>query len=416
MKKTDILILGAGCSGTSLAHYLETFGFKGDIVLIDSRTNFDREQRWCSWSELPESMTSLVKKSWQKWTVCDENNSVNQTSSTFLYKQIYAPQFFSHFHSNWKADESGIKLNLGEKVEKITEQNKYVEVSTNRESWQAEIVFDARNEGSGNLKAIKNTSDIFLHQTFVGWEIEFANAVFDDKTATLMDFRTAQTNGINFIYVLPYSDKKALVESTSFSIKPLDTARHLRALEKYITENFGKNYEIKAIETGQLPMTSAKFPTKTSERIFNIGIAGGNARPSSGYAFHRIQRQTSEFARAIVSGKSLPQTFASSKYNFFDEVFLNLTARNPALAKDAFIKLFKKVSPDTLIRFLTDESTFADDLAIIAALPKIHFGKFGIKTVLRNSAIKNEASKHFSTLYNSVVKPSRRLFARQIGG
>ncbi len=416
MKKADILILGAGCSGTSLAHYLESKGYRGKTVLLDSRTNFDNEQRWCTWSELPDSMSGLVRNSWNEWTVCDQSGSTNQTSDYFSYKQIYAPEFFSQFHSKWQNNESGVKLSLGERVEQIAEKPEFVEVTTNLETWQANLVFDARHKGSINLESIKNTSEVYLHQTFLGWEIEFQNSVFNEKTATLMDFRTAQIDGVNFIYVLPYSNKKALVESTSFSAKPLDSAKHTLALKKYIAENYGNNFVVKSKESGQLPMTSAKFPLKTGERIHSIGIAGGNARPSSGYAFHRIQRQTSEIADAIASGKSLPLNFASSKYNFFDDVFLNLIAKNPASAKDAFMLLFDKVSPDVLIRFLTDESSYADDFAIIAALPKILFGKIGLQSILRKLATKNEIPKSFTTLHNPVVKPSQRLSVRQIGG
>jgi lycopene beta-cyclase len=416
VKKADILILGAGCSGTSLAHYLEDAGYQGKIVLLDSRTKFDNEQRWCTWSELPNSMSGLVQKSWNEWTVRDENHSTSQNSNYFSYKQIYAPQFFSHFHSQWQKNKSGVELNSGEKVEQITEKPEFVEVTTNRETWQSNMVFDARHKGSINLESIKNTAEVYLHQTFLGWEIEFPEAVFDEKKATLMDFRTDQIDGVNFIYVLPYSNKKALVESTSFSTKPLDPAKHTLALEKYITENYGNNFVIKSKESGQLPMTSAKFPLKTGERIYSIGIAGGNARPSSGYAFHRIQRQTSEIARSIMSGKSLPQTFASSKYNFFDDVFLNLIAEKPASAKAAFMLLFDKVSPDVLIRFLTDESSYSDDLAIIAALPKMLFGKIGLQSILRKPARQNETPKSFTTLHNPVVKPAQRLSVRQIGG
>jgi lycopene beta-cyclase len=416
VKKADILILGAGCSGTSLAHYLEDAGYQGKIVLLDSRTKFDNEQRWCTWSELPNSMSALVQKSWNEWTVRDENHSTSQNSNHFSYKQIYAPQFFSAFHSKWQKNNSAVELNLGEKVEQISEKTEFVEVTTNRETWQSNMVFDARHKGSINLESIKNTTEVYLHQTFLGWEIEFSEAIFNEKKATLMDFRTDQIDGVNFIYVLPYSNKKALVESTSFSTKPLDSAKHILALEKYITENYGNNFEIKSKESGQLPMTSAKFPLKTGERIYSIGIAGGNARPSSGYAFHRIQRQTAEIARSIVNGKSLPQTFASSKYNFFDDVFLNLIAENPASAKAAFMLLFDKVSPDILIRFLTDESSYSDDLAIIAALPKILFGKIGLQSVLRKLARQNEIPKSFTTLHNPVVKPSQRLSVRQIGG
>ncbi|NJM53270.1 MAG: FAD-binding oxidoreductase [Blastocatellia bacterium] len=96
MKKADILILGAGCSGTSLAHYLENFGYTGKIVLLDSRTNFDREQRWCSWLEIPKTMSGLVQKSWQNWTVCDENYSTTQTSEKiFIQTNICSAVFFT---------------------------------------------------------------------------------------------------------------------------------------------------------------------------------------------------------------------------------------------------------------------------------------------------------------------------------
>jgi lycopene beta-cyclase len=416
VKKADILILGAGCSGTSLAHYLEDAGYQGKIVLLDSRTKFDNEQRWCTWSALPDSMSGLAKKSWNEWTVRDENHTTSQNSDRFSYKQIYAPQFFSTFHSEWQKHKSSVELNLGEKVEQTTEKSEFVEVATNREIWQADMVFDARHKGSSNLESIKNSTEVYLHQTFLGWETEFSDVVFNSGKATLMDFRTDQISGVNFIYVLPYSDKRALVESTSFSSTPLDSAKHTLALEKYIAENYGNNFVVKSKEAGQLPMTSAKFPFKTGERIYSIGIAGGSARPSSGYAFHRIQRQTSEIARSIVGGKSLPQTFASSKYNFFDDIFLNLIAEKPALAKDAFMTLFKKVAPDVLIRFLTDESSYSDDLAIIAALPKILFGKIGLQSILRKLARQNETPKSFTTLHNPVVKPSQRLSVRQIGG
>ena len=416
MKKADILILGAGCSGTSLAHYLEHSGYQGKVVLLDSRTRFDNEQRWCTWSKLPDSMSSLVQKSWNEWTVCDENHSTSQTSENFHYKQIYGPQFFSFFHSEWQKNQSNVELNLGERVEQITERKEFVEVTSNLETWHANIVFDARHKGSINLNSIKNTSEIYLHQTFLGWEIEFPNEVFNEKKAILMDFRTAQIDGVNFIYVLPYSVKRALVESTSFSTNPLGSAKHTQELEKYIGENFGSNFSIKSKESGQLPMTSAKFPPKISERIFSIGIAGGNARPSSGYAFHRIQRQTSEIAHAICHKKSLPLSIAASKYNFFDDVFLNLIAKKPESAKDSFMRLFDKVSPDILIRFLTEESSYLDDLAIVSALPKLIFGKVAIESIIRKITAKNEKPKSFTSLHNPVVKPDSRLSVRQIGG
>ena len=186
----------------------------------------------------------------------------------------------------------------------------------------------------------------------------------------------------------------------------------------YIAENFGADYDIKAEESGKLPMTTAKIPTKLGERMFAIGVTGGSARPSSGYAFHRIQRQPSEIARAIVEERRIPQTFASRKYDFFDRVFLEALVGNPALGKDSFLRMFEKVSPDSLIRFLTEESSAADDLAVINALPKLSFGAAGWQSLRRNFAAASERNEKIqsshSTLYHSLDKSVRRLVARRV--
>ncbi len=418
MKKADILILGAGCAGTSLAHYLEDFGYTEKVVLLDSRTKFNREQRWCTWAKLPASLAPLVGKAWQSWTVGDENKSTVRTSEKFSYQQIYAPDFFAHFHTGWQHAKSPIELNLGEKVETVVTNRECVEVTTNRETWRANMVFDARHLGSANLNNAENTNGVHLHQTFLGWKIKFQRPVFDDKTATLMDFRTAQTDCINFIYVLPYSDREALVESTAFSRQPPASGNHLDAMTTYISENFGNDYDIKAEESGKLPMTTAKIPTKLGERMFAIGVAGGSARPSSGYAFHRIQRQTSEIARAIVENRRIPPTFAPRKYDFFDRIFLEVLVGNSALAKDSFLRMFEKVSPDSLIRFLTEESSAADDLAVVNALPKLGFGAAVWQNLRRNFAAAGERNDKIQSahgaLYHSLDKPLRRLAARRV--
>lgn len=415
MNKADILILGAGCAGTSLAHYLETFGYSGKVVLLDSRTKFDREQRWCSWSKTPESFSYLSNKKWQQWTVCDTNQKIVKTSDKFSYQQIYAPEFFDYFHSRWQNSNTPINLNLGEKVEHIENTRDGVEVTCENQTWQAQLVFDARHQGSPYLKNAKKSKSVYLHQTFVGWVVKFPRAVFDERNATLMDFRTRQKNGINFIYVLPYSKNEALVESTSFSRNAADRQDHLYALKQYISENFGDDYVIEAEESGELPMTGAHFKTKISERIFAVGVAGGGARASSGYAFQRIQRQTSQIAKAIVEKKKIPQKFAPRKYDFFDKVFLEAIESDTEGGKNLFMKLFERVAPDSLIRFLTDESSYSDDLAVISALPKKQFGKACFKSSQRIFEAQNKTDEEFqispSNLHNSVDKSAGRLVA-----
>ena len=418
MKISDILILGGGCAGTSLAHYLEDFGYGGKVSLLDSRTNFDREQRWCSWTNSTAPSADFPQKSWQTWTVGGENRSITGTSAEFCYRQIYAPDFFRFHHSRWQNADAPVEISLGERIERVEKRQNYVEVTTNHGIRRAQMVFDGRHRGSENFKNAEKTKRVYLQQTFFGWKIEFPRAVFDEKNVTLMDFRTAQTDGVNFIYVLPYSDREALIESTSFSQKPALRSAHLTAVAKYIAANFGDDYEIKSEESGELPMTAAKLPVRLNERIFNVGIAGGAARPSSGYAFQRIQRQTSQIARAIVSETEIPQIFAARKYNFFDALFLEAVARQPQSAQNCFMRMFEKVAPDALIRFLSDQSTLLDDLAVISALPKLAFGAAGLQVLWRNFAAENEKNEKLGQphgiIFNSLDESARRLAARRL--
>jgi lycopene beta-cyclase len=418
VKKADILILGAGCSGTSLAHYLEIYGYQGKVVLLDQRTKFDREQRWCSWAKIPESMKHLVSNSWKNWTVCNEYQSTTQTSEIYNYQEIYAPDFFDYFHSRWLKTKTQVDLKLGEKVLQIESFADFVKVTTENESWEANLVFDARHQGSDNFLTAKNSNAIHLNQTFLGWKVEFPNPVFDKETATLMDFHTTKDEGVNFMYVLPETDKTALVESTSFSSNFNNWGNHINSVTKYIEDNFGNDYVIKAEESGVLPMTTASFPSRINEKQYAIGVAGGSARSSSGYAFQRIQRQTSEIAMAIVSNEPIPDRVAPRKYRFFDAIFLEAIKRNPQIARDCFQLMFAKVPADSLIRFLQDESSISDDLKVVAALPKIAFGVAGMQSLWRNllakkaKYAKNRESNN--ALLNTLDNSARRLVARKV--
>ncbi len=383
MAKADILILGAGCAGTLLAHYLEYSGYNGRIILLDMRTKFDREQRWCGWAKLPDFLQPVISKSWKNWTVCDENLTVTRNSDEYIYQEIYAPQFFNHFHLNWQNSKSKVELRLGEKVEIIEEKSNFVEVKTDNEMWQAGLVFDARNEGSKNFQNLNTNEGINLNQLFVGQELEFSEPVFDVENAVLMDFRVPQTDGLNFMYVLPYTEKHAFFESTSFTSNAFNTDSYRQSITDYATKRFGKNFSVKSEEIGQLPMTTAEFPAKQGKRIFSVGVAGGYARPSSAYAFHRILRQTGKIAEAIINNRNLPLAVAPPKYNLLDAVILEAIERNPEIARDYFVTMFDKVKPESLIRFMLDESSVFDDYAVMKTSPKMRFGIFTLQSLKR---------------------------------
>ena len=70
-----------------------------------------------------------------------------------------------------------------------------------------------------------------------------------------MDFRCDQSKGIHFIYVLPYSDRQALIESTMFSPDIQDDGFYEHAIRTYLSDHLGiDNVITLRKEKGAIPM------------------------------------------------------------------------------------------------------------------------------------------------------------------
>ena len=84
--------------------------------------------------------------------------------------------------------------------------------------YQSAFVFDSRF----NYPELKSqTKYPVLQQHFIGWFVETEEDVFDELTPKFMDFTVEQRGNTRFMYVLPFSKNKALVEYTLFSAEPL---------------------------------------------------------------------------------------------------------------------------------------------------------------------------------------------------
>ena len=118
-------------------------------------------------------------------------------------------------------------------VDSIDETDNSVLVTVGHESFAARWAFDSI------LKPQDISSDSihyhFLKQHFKGWEIEAPRDCFDPQCATLFDFRTPQKREMRFLYVLPFSPRRALVEYTLFSADLLAEAEYETGLKDYIT-------------------------------------------------------------------------------------------------------------------------------------------------------------------------------------
>jgi lycopene beta-cyclase len=116
---------------------------------------------------------------------------------------------------------------------------------------------------------------------------------------------------------------------------------------------------------------SASSAVNQKNRIIPWGTPAGAIRPSSGYAFSRIQR-ASEAMTQYWSQHHRPApnlTHASKLLTWMDRVFLRVMDRHPERVPEFFLRMFQRVPPAALVRFLESEPRPTDILQVMRSLP-----------------------------------------------
>ncbi len=241
---------------------------------------------------------------------------------------------------------------------------------------RAKSIVDTRPKAWQDLKGAK------LWQSFLGYEIECEQASFDPNAAVLMDFCQANSEFVGFNYVLPQSEKSALIEFTVFSKQPYLEVDLVSKLDESVTQYIGSQaYKILRKESGMIPMGLATdyispSAADTHPSYVRAGLTAGAARPATGYAFQRIQNWAIQCANSLAQ-YGLPANHAKDFFLLgkMDDIFLNVIRNNPELGPALFMALFSKVNSARVIRFLSDKGRLLDYLSVIQAMPTTPFLK-----------------------------------------
>ncbi len=376
------MILGAGCSGLSLAWNLLERKFREPILLVDRRDRFENDRTWCFWDVESTPFSALASHSWTRWMVHDGRREVVASCPGYRYLRVRSADVYRKVLDRL-ASAPNVTLALGRPILDVRETDRRITVTTAEGEFHGLQAFDSSGRLGSNPDATTGSkpSRPGLLQHFFGQTIRVDRPIFDPTCATLMDFRASQADGPHFVYLLPLSATEALVENTYLFPFAVSPERHRREIASYLQERYDASvgsFEVIEEEAGAIPMTLASGLGAATRRSTPIGLSGGAARPSSGYAFLRIQRQARLLADRIADGNKpgldeLRRSLGPPKYRFFDAVFLKILADRPDLAPQIFARMFDRTEPAALVRFLSERSTTADDLRIVQALPKIPF-------------------------------------------
>lgn len=373
--KYDFIITGAGCAGLSLLTRMIASGQFSDkkILLIDKEEKNKNDRTWCFWETTVGFFESLVYKKWQQTWFHSDDFSRLLSLPPYTYKLIRGADFYEYCFSIIR-QQKNITVLTGE-VKQVTSNEKESFVLVNGQKIQAGFIFNSILFDQPLLK--KNEYHLLQH--FKGWVIDTDEPVFNSEQSTLMDFRVDQQHGTTFVYVMPFSPTKALVEYTLFTHQLLTTKDYDEGLQQYIRQFiFTGKYKITEKEYGVIPMTNYRFPSRQGN-IFHIGTAGGQTKASSGYTFQFIQRQSAAIVEQLINTGQPFYKNGTGRFHFYDSVLLHILYHKNIMGKRIFTDLFKKNKPQPVLRFLDNESSLKEELKIISSLPAMPFLKAAIK-------------------------------------
>ncbi|MBL9003698.1 MAG: hypothetical protein JNJ46_05590 [Myxococcales bacterium] len=384
------IVVGAGLSGLCLARLIVRSELADKRLLVIDGAEDDEALRTLSfWSDAPSVFDDLVRHEWS--TLSLQGDAAGEAVTQTLGRHRYRTLFFADLQRAVRAEvqaQPGCQVLAG-RVREVTSQGDCAEVEVGEQRFRARYVFDSRFSLSS--LTVDTRRFHFLRQHFCGWIVQTPEPTFDPLRVLLFDFRTGHTGlaaGESFFYLLPLSDRRALVELVTLSA--VDAPQ---ALEHYLREVLGlREYAIEARERGISPLTEQPFSVQPAPRVRRIGIAAGRIKPSTGYALSRIEEDSRAIVQSLVQhGHPHVQPRRRPFYAFADGVMLELWQNNPGRVPAIFRQLFRKNPADRVLAFLDERLRLGSLLLLIASLPFAPFLCACLTWILRRLGLRRPA-------------------------
>jgi lycopene beta-cyclase len=337
------------------------------IVDRDDRPHGDRT--WSYWSDRPTPFDSLACRTWDQLHLAGLNGELRVNLRRYRYRTIRGCDFYEH--ARRELSQQPTVTWLRGSVEAVEDGAEAACVIINRDKMTGRWVFDSLPR-SANASAIGRYHQLQLH--FKGREIETDRAAFDPSAATFLDFRMPHAEHLHgatrFFYVLPFDERHALVEYTEFSAMLLLPREYEQAIQAYLHEVVGlADYRVTRQEGGVIPITDRPYPRRLGRRVMAIGMRGGRIKPTTGFAFTRVQSDSAAIVRSLLTHDQpfdVPED--SSRYRLYDSMLLDIMEREPERIQSIFAALFKRNSIEHVLSFLDERASLAQNIQMFATL------------------------------------------------
>lgn len=339
------------------------------MVVFDSSTKESNDKTYCFWAspedDIVKELEKEIKHSWSRV----ESNDRNEELSGMRYYMVESLSLYQRARRLMEQYESITWVN--ESVKDVVDQDVYVDINTANRSFQVQRVYDSRPP------EIHEVIGKTVWQSFQGWKVRFDTPILQSGTMRLMDFNIPQNDFTQFMYVLPTSEREALVEFTRFGteIIPEELAQH--QLRNYLLP-FKENYVIEEIERGSIPMSQNAEQHHRNSKIISTGSRAGKLKATTGYAFKNMF----EHAKALVAEDELNKlenpwyampSRGGGRFAFYDFLLLFILKTRPQWGKAIFTRLFEIKPYEEVFAFLDEKSSLTWEIGMFARLNKRKF-------------------------------------------
>lgn len=366
-ERSELVILGGGCAGLSLARQLAILEKRGHAIpettILEPREDYVHDRTWCFWQPAHAPVDTRITCEWDRWSFSESGgNRIFHEGGEWRYRCLPSGRFYREA-TRWIQASSRIRLQSATPVLSATDgEDGDHRIETTGGSMKAAMVVDTRPPATG-AKPV-------LLQQFIGVEGEGPLPMEDPACVGLMDNMRQDEHGFLFHYLLPFSENRFLLEVTRFTPEKVPWDRMEKDLAAAQQEwGFSRTVETRR-EKGIIPMGLPMPKQPAGPRWAVAGTRGGAIRPATGYAFQRIAAWAESCARAIVeNGCVLSQPCFPRSIRWMDDLFLRLLRRKPELGPQLFMRFAGRLSPGQSVRFLSNKPNLYDKWRVVRSLP-----------------------------------------------
>jgi lycopene beta-cyclase len=366
----DLVLVGGGLANGLIALAATARNPSRSVALVEAEPRLGGQHTWSFHaSDVPAEAANLlgplVEHSWPRYSVSfpELRRTIDIGYASFRSQSLHAAV------SERLLGASQHALLLGQAAVEVSPHK--VVLSDGR-VLEAELVIDGR----GPERHRPGLGCRF--QKFVGLELALA-ARSPELDPVLMDAQVDQSEGLRFVYVLPFEERRVLIEDTYFSDdSSLDDARLEARIMGYART---RGYAVQRIlrrERGVLPLPLRGPRSEARPGLLSSGFAGGWFHPTTGYSLPLALRlalfvatHTSAGATGVAFDAMVRER--NRQQRFFCMLNRLLYGAFAPERRFEVMQRFYGLPEDTIGRFYSLETTGVDRLRILCGRPPSGF-------------------------------------------